>query len=212
YLLEAVDLAEAAHDEISRSVSLSNLGSHAYYTRQFEAARHYFQASYDIDAAVADRRRMAINLHNLACVACDLQDWPRALDIQQDALALFTDMAHAEGVMHCRHNLARIRLGLDDLPEARRHLTEAFQIGVPLGAVRDSLEICVTGAELLRREGQLDRAATAIGRILRHSAATAAVMDDARTVLAKLAADCATLAGTQPSNTPVAEIVAVLTD
>lgn len=211
YLLDAVELAEAAHDEISRSVSLSNLGSHAYYIRQFEAARRYFQASYDIDAAVADRRRMAINLHNLACVACDLQDWPRALVIQQDALALFTDMAHAEGVMHCRHNLARIRLGLDDLAEARRHLLEAFQIGTQIGALRDSLEICVTGAELLRREGQLDRAAMVIGRILRHSAATAAVKDDARTALAKLDADCVALADVQPENAPVVEIVTVIT-
>lgn len=211
HLLEAVELAAAAHDEISRSVSLSNLGSHAYYTRQFEAARGYFRASYDIDAAVADRRRMAINLLNLACVACDVQDWPTALEIQQDALALFTDMAHAEGVMHCRHNLARIRLGLDDLPEARRHLTEAFQIGAQIGAVRDSLEICVTGAELLWREGQLDRAVTAIGRILRHSAATAAVKDDARSVLNRLAADCVVIADAQPENAPVAEIVGLIT-
>jgi len=210
YLLEAVELAEAAHDEISRSVSLSNLGSHAYYIRQFEAARDYFQASYDIDAAVNDRRRMAINRHNLACVACDLQDWPGALEIQQDALALFTDMAHAEGVMHCRHNLARIRLGLNDLAEARRHLLEAFQIGTQIGALRDSLEICVTGAELLRREGQFDRAARVIGCLLHHSAATAAVTDDARTVLAKLAADCAALADVQPPNMPVAEIVAII--
>lgn len=102
-------------------------------------------------------------------------------------------------------------MGLDDLPEARRHLTEAFRIGAQIGAVRDSLEICVTGAELLRREGQLDRAATAIGRILRHSAATAAVQTDARSVLNRLAADCVVIADAQPENAPVAEIVGLIT-
>ncbi|HZY40459.1 MAG TPA: tetratricopeptide repeat protein, partial [Anaerolineae bacterium] len=209
-LLEATELAAATHDEMSRSVSLSNLGSHAYYIGQFEAARDYFQASYDIDAAVADRRRMAINLHNLACVACDLQDWPQALEIQQDALALFTDMAHAEGMMHCRQNLARIKLGLNDLSEARRHLKEAFQIGLQIGAVRDSLEICVIGAELLRREGHLDRAAQVVGRVLHHSAATVAVKDDARTVLGKLNADCVVIANAQPENVTMIDVVAMI--
>ena len=68
----------------------------------------------------------------------------------------------------------------------------------------------MTGAELLRREGQTDRAAQVIGCLLHHSAATAAVTDDARMVLAKLAADCAALADAQPHNTPVAEIVAII--
>jgi DNA-binding SARP family transcriptional activator/predicted ATPase len=209
-LLEAADRAAAIHDEISRSVALSNLGGNAYYTGQFEEARRYYQASYDIDHAHDDRRRMAVNLHNLACVACDLHDWSVALQIQQDALALFTDVAQQEGVMHCRQNLARIRLGLNDLPEVRRHLHEAFVIGGQIGAVRDSLEICAIGAELLRRESQFDRAARVIGRLLHHSAATAAVKEDARAVLARLEGNCAAIVEAQPENTPVAEIIALI--
>jgi predicted ATPase len=209
-LLEAAELAAVTHDEVSRSVALSNLGSHAYYTRQFEAARDYFQASYDIDAALDDRRRMAINLHNVACVQCDLEQWDAALHTQQGALALFTDMAHAEGVMHCRHNLARIHLGLNHLAEARRHVQEAFHIGMSIGAVRDSLEICVTGAELLRREGQPDRAAQVIGCVLHHSAATAAVQEDIRSVLARLDGNGTAIADAQPENISVAELVALI--
>lgn len=209
-LLEAVELATATHDEMSRSVALSNLGSNAYYLRHFEAARDYFQASYDIDAAINDRRRMAINQHNLACVACDLQDWPQALDRQQAALALFTDMAHAEGAMHCRQNLARIQLGLNDLPEARRHLTEAFQIARQIGAVRDSFEAAVIGAELLRREGRFERAATVIGGVLNSSAATAAVKEDALAVLAKLDPASADSAAAQSGNASLADIAALI--
>ncbi len=206
-LLEAVERATAIQDEISRSVALSNLGGNAYYMGQFETARGYFQASYEIDAAHNDRRRMAVNLHNLACVACDLREWSTALQIQQDALALFTDVAQQEGTMHCRQNLARIMLGLDDLAEARRHLNEAFQVALQIGAVRDSLEIGVIGAELLRREGRFERAAQVIGRVLRHSAATASVKEDARTALGRLDAGFASIAESQPENATIHEMV-----
>ncbi|MBP7688120.1 MAG: tetratricopeptide repeat protein [Thermoflexales bacterium] len=210
HLLEAVERAAAVNDEIGQSVALSNLGSTAYYAGQFKVARGYFQASYDLDAAHGDRRRMAVNLHNLACVACDLREWSTALQIQQDALARFAEVAQQEGLMHCRQNLARIQLGLNDLAEARRHLAEALQIAQHIGAVRDSLEISVIGAELLRREGRPDRAAHVIGRVLQHSAATAAVKADARTVLTRLEAEVADSAQTPAPLSDVSEIAALI--
>jgi len=210
-LLEAEAHARAMQDAINRSITLSNLGSTAYYQRQFDQAGRYFQASYDIDAAQHDRRRMAVNLHNVACVQCDLQHWDSALQTQQDALALFTEGAQPEGILHARQNLARIHLGLDDLPEARRHLAEALKIAQQIGAVRDSLEISVIGAELLRRENQFDRAAQVIGRVLQHSAATAAVKEDAHSVLNRLGAHSAAIAETPPENAAITEIVALIT-
>lgn len=209
--MEAEAHAQTLQDAINHSIALSNLGSTAYYQRQFDQAGRYFQASYDIDAAQHDRRRMAINLHNVACVHCDLQHWGAALQTQQDALALFTAGVQPEGILHARQNLARIHLGLDDLPEARRQLLAALEIGEQIGAVRDSLEISVIGAELLRREGHLDRAAQVIGRVLQHSAATAAVKEDARNVLNRLGATYAATAATQPENAAITAIVALIT-
>ena len=212
YLLEAEALAATRQDAINRSVTLSNLGSNAYYQRQFERAGEYFRASYEIDATLHDRRRMTVNLHNVACVQCDLQQWEAALRTQQEALALFTNIAHSEGIMHSRQNLARIHLGLSDLPEARRQLLAALDIGGQIGGVRDTLEAAVIGAELLRRDGQPDRAARVIGCVLHHSAATAAVKEDAHVVLARLGAGYVDSAETQPENMPLAAIVALLAD
>ena len=206
-LLEAVARATAIQDDISRSVALSNLGGNAYYMGQFETARGYFQASYEIDAAHHDRRRMAVNLHNLACVACDLREWSTALQVQQDALALFTDIGQQEGAMHCRQNLARILLGLDDLAGARRHLNEALQVALQIRAVRDSLEISVIGAEILRREGRFERAARLIGCVLHHSAMTASVKNDAQAELGKLGAEYKIIAESQPENATIPKMI-----
>jgi hypothetical protein len=45
----------------------------------------------------------------------------------------------------------------------------------------------------------------AIGGVLHHSAATAAVKEDVRTVPGRLEAGCAAIANAQPENAPVAE-------
>ena len=121
----ALACAERAGDDLLRIAALNNLGNHALADGDLATARRIHEDILAYRERHDQRWDAAGTLTNLADVAEKARDLPRALELQERALAIRIELKDRRGQAHSRWQVASLLRQLGRHDEALAHLTEA---------------------------------------------------------------------------------------
>jgi non-specific serine/threonine protein kinase len=89
---------------------------------------------------VGDRGRVATALNNLAALALDNEDYPRARELLIESLALKRELGDRVGIVAALHNLGETAFHLGEFDEAAGLLEESVALSRSLGATHRSAQ------------------------------------------------------------------------
>jgi predicted ATPase/DNA-binding CsgD family transcriptional regulator/DNA-binding XRE family transcriptional regulator len=123
-----------AHGEIERAaLAATVLGSAHRYLGEPEAAREYFERAMRHRATLGDERGVSVAANNLALLALDDGDYPRAIALFEQALLTKRRLGDPRSVALGLANLSDVQIRTRRLSAAARSLDEAATLAAELG-------------------------------------------------------------------------------
>jgi tetratricopeptide (TPR) repeat protein len=147
YLFDALEYAEAAHHDLGRAITLTNIGSVFLDIRDNIRAADYFERAYRIERSIQDGAPPATTLCNLASLASEQHQFDQATVYCRQALTFAKDPSSAHIMPYAKAILGEIELKQNNRSAAITYLTEALEHADTLGLKSLAAEIRANLAE-----------------------------------------------------------------
>lgn len=149
----ACTAAQALQERWFKAYCLNEMGNAAAALGDYDTARRHYEASYAIREQFDDAEGMAVALNHLGQVALQQQDVVKAQRLFRESLEVYRGIDDKGGLATALHGLGRTALACDDLKAARQTLQRALRIATDIEFVPLLLNIIVSAAELLLKNG-----------------------------------------------------------
>ncbi|MBI2836967.1 MAG: tetratricopeptide repeat protein [Acidobacteria bacterium] len=180
---ESLAIKRERGDRLGAAASLNSLGSIAHDSGDYLGARRFYRESLDIRRNVGDRRGIAISLNNLGLIAHRLGEYDEAERSYLESLAIKRDMGYRLGVAITLDNLGNLACERGDHESALRWLREGLETALSIAAEPMVLEILVSWAVLISKQGDSPGAAALLSAALNHPASEKWTRERARRLL-----------------------------
>ena len=160
---EALDLYRKLGDAEGIARCIAELGAVAVSAGELETAAAAYRESLELFERLGSHHRASVALANLAAIAELQGDHETSATYGERAVAEQRSRGDLDGMAISLHNLARSRLALGELEEARANLAETFEVAERLGyreLIAYSLE---TAGELAYSQDDRERAVRLLG-------------------------------------------------
>jgi tetratricopeptide (TPR) repeat protein len=134
------------------------LGSAELMLGRYERARDLCQRCAALARESAFRKGIGISLHWLGQAMLVEEAYAEALELFHESVAICREIAQRDTLGCALVGLGSAARGLGDLPEARRHLREALEIGSETGSFPTLMLALPATALVLAEQGEEERA------------------------------------------------------
>lgn len=156
--LESVRLARRARDHNIEAAALHNLSSALEGMHAYKAARLTAMTSLNLRRVLGDQRGAAYSLNNLGVITEMLAAYEQARNHYRESLALFESVGDRWGALLPLANLGDVSVTVGDLPTAAYYYLRVLRRAYELWSVPQMLSALYRSAELLERQGEVERA------------------------------------------------------
>ncbi|RIK44562.1 MAG: hypothetical protein DCC55_02010 [Chloroflexi bacterium] len=181
---ESIDLHLETGNVLWAAFSRNDLANALLEAGQVTPARQLSAESLAIFQQLEDSIGVANCLHNLGKTGRQSEDFATAQRLLRESLALRRTLGNQHHVALSLSELGQAALGMDELQTAQDELHEALAIATELQIAPLMLEILVTWAALLQRQGDEVRAIELLTLAEQHPASTSTTKKNARRLLA----------------------------
>lgn len=136
---KALGLANEIEHHIMRGVFNQNIGIVHSRSGDFVQALEFYFVALDIFESINEDDRASDMLHNIGLIYKKNGEFAKAITYYQKSLESDLKNADSLGIRDSHHNIGNVYLLLNDLPKARYHLIESYEIA------RNSNDNCFDG-------------------------------------------------------------------
>jgi predicted ATPase/DNA-binding SARP family transcriptional activator len=186
---QALPIFRSLDDELEVGRCLAELGSVCVATNELDRATELYGEAVEIFRSFENMSRLAMCLANLGAIASMNDDPEGSAAYTEEAIVLQRERNDRDGLGISLHNLARTKLKLNRLDEARLIFAESAAIAEELEYAELAAYCLGSASELAFAEGDAERAAQLLGASARAFAAIGSLpQGDEAEMQARLAA------------------------
>lgn len=190
YLEESIAKLREVTSTDGQDGELNALGSALRLLGDYDTSEQLITRSLAESKEVGHPRVIALSLRNMGCLAYEQRQYHEAVRYLQEALSIWQEIDHEPEVASTLRRLshAMVALGESSDQEARSSITQALRLAIKHRLTPIVLDVFVSVAKLLSREGDVQRPIEILSLAQDHETSTHETTVHAREQLAELTA------------------------
>jgi serine phosphatase RsbU (regulator of sigma subunit)/lipopolysaccharide biosynthesis regulator YciM len=158
YLLRAAETAEKLHDTSLLINAYTYIANNHYYNKHYSEALKMYDKIKSFCKAYGNRNTYAGTLGNMGNVYADMGEIEKAMELQQQAVEMFTELGDKQGLTICYSALGIDYLHLKQYDKALEYFNKSLPLATEMNSLEDLIEIHQNLAQLYEEKSDYKEA------------------------------------------------------